>query len=100
MYINDSNIGPIGCVALFDALINNASLEDLDMNNNSIDEKGTYAIAASIAHNKTLKQLHNDNNNLLKNSQIVKKGAAHAKKAAWKSCEIKGGGPEVAVVVW
>ena len=31
-----------------------------------------------------------------KNSQTVKKGVAHAKKAAWK----KGGGPEVAVVVW
>ena len=36
---------------------------------------------------------------LHKKSQTVKKGAAHAKKAARKSCEIKGGGPEVAVVV-
>jgi len=37
-----------------------------------------------------------------KNSQTVKKGAAHAKKSSMKklSCEIKGGGPEVAVVVW
>jgi len=37
--------------------------------------------------------------NLHNNSQIVKKGAAHAKKQHEKSCEIKGGGPEVAVVV-
>ena len=35
---------------------------------------------------------------LIKNSQIVKKGVAHAKKAAWKSCEIKSDSPEV--VVW
>jgi len=39
--------------------------------------------------------------NLHKNSQTVKKGVAHAKKGSMKkSCEIKGGGPEVAVVVW
>jgi len=38
--------------------------------------------------------------NLHQNSQTVKKGAAHAKKKQHeKSCEIKGGGPEVAVVV-
>ena len=37
--------------------------------------------------------------NLHKNSQAVKKGATHAKKTAWKSCEIQGGGPEVAVMV-
>ena len=37
---------------------------------------------------------------LHQNSQTVKKGAAHAKKKQHeKSCEIKGGGPEVAVVV-
>jgi len=34
------------------------------------------------------------------NSQTVKKGVAHAKKSSMKkSCGIKGGGPEVAVVV-
>ena len=37
---------------------------------------------------------------LHQNSQTVKKGAAHAKKGRMKkSCEIKGGCPEVAVVV-
>jgi len=36
---------------------------------------------------------------LHKNSQTVKKGAAHTKKRQHeKSCEIKGGGPEVDVV--
>jgi len=40
------------------------------------------------------------NNNLHKNSQAVKKGAAYAKKDRMKkSCEIKGGGLKVAVMV-
>ena len=33
------------------------------------------------------------------NSQTVKKSAAHEKKQHKESCEIKGGSPEVAVVV-
>ena len=36
---------------------------------------------------------------LHKNNQTVKKGATHAKRQHEKSCEIKGGGPEVAVMV-
>ena len=35
---------------------------------------------------------------LHKNSQAVKKLRPMQKKAAWKSCEIQGGGPEVAVM--
>ena len=37
--------------------------------------------------------------NLIKNSQTGKKGAVHAKRQHGKSCEIKGGSPEVAMVV-
>ena len=37
---------------------------------------------------------------LHKNNQTFKKSVAHAKKEAWKSCEIKVDSPEVAVVVW
>ena len=36
---------------------------------------------------------------LHKKQPNCKKGVAHAKKQHEKSCEIKGGGPEVAVVV-
>ena len=38
-------------------------------------------------------------NNLIKNSQAVKKGAAPIKAMVKKRCEIQGGGQEMAVMV-
>ena len=58
LHIADSNIGPSGVIAIANALVNNTSLEELNMNHNNIfGQDGAEAIAKAITNNKTLKKL-------------------------------------------
>ena len=58
LHITDNNIGPSGAIAIANALVNNTSLEELNMNHNNIfGQDGAKAIAKAITNNKTLKKL-------------------------------------------
>ena len=63
MYMCD--IGPSGASAIIaHYLLNNTSLEELDICNNAIGPDGAAAIATAISDNKTLKILQISNNNI------------------------------------
>ena len=58
LHVADNNIGPSGAIAIANALVNNTSLEELNMNhNNEFGIDGAEAIAKAITNNKTLKKL-------------------------------------------
>ena len=58
LHIADNNIGSSGAIAIANALVNNTSLEELNMNhNNEFGQDGAEAIAKAITSNKTLKKL-------------------------------------------
>ena len=58
LHIAGNNIGPSGITAIANALVNNTSLKELNMNhNNEVGQDGAKAIAKAITSNKTLKKL-------------------------------------------
>ena len=56
------------------------------------------SLPPATKHIQAIKLNYKKRWNLHKNSQTVKKDAAHAKRQHEKSCEIKGDSPEVAVM--
>ena len=58
-----------------------------------------FALPPATKHIQVIKLNYKKKWSLHKNSQVVKKGVAHAKKCRWKNCEFQGSGPEVAVIL-
>ena len=64
IYVNNNSISDAGTVALAQALHHNSTLKELYLSNNSISDAGAGALAQVLHHNSTLKELNVSNNSI------------------------------------
>jgi len=72
--LSNTNVGPVGAVAMVEALKESAWLQKLDLSNNqSIGDQGALAIANALLKQKTATTAHqvNDNSNLSNEKAVV-----------------------------